>query len=242
MMEAGTNAASAPAGGSMVGDLGDIGFGKTAEGKTILDPYGSYAGFMPKIEQRDGKFYVQDNRGYGSFKGKMHEVSEAMARNTARIASMGMKRYLMPHPNPEQFGQTTTAGGVTGSMMPEYVTGGGTINNPQFTFSGKLTPSSYNEWATAFQTQRNPNFDPLSKAGSETVTSNYDISANPALALRMGMPINRQAVAEEIARRRGTGVDASALQRADVRIGNQIFQKNVRGGHSAPGNYLRGGR
>lgn len=220
---------------------GDIGFGLTPEGNTIVDSNGSWAGFTPKIEKRDGKFYVQDNRGYGPFKGKMHEVSPAMAKMQARKAAMGMTRYLMPNPNPERFAQTTTAGGVTGSMMPSYVTGGGTIWNPQFSFSGALTPSSYNEWATAFQTQRNPNFDPMSKAGSQTVTSNYEISSRPELALRMGMPINRMAVAEDIARRRGTDIDESALKRADWRIGNQLYRQNVRGGYAEPGTYAKQG-
>lgn len=220
---------------------GDIGFGLTPEGKTILDSNGSYGGFMPKIEKRDGKYYVEDNRGYGPFKGKMHEVSESMAANRARIASMGMMRYLMPHPNPEQFGATIEAGGITGSMTPSYVTGGGTVWNPQFKFSGALTPSNYNQWAMAYQTSRNPNFDPLSKAGSETVTSNYDISANPALALRKGMPINIQATAEEIARRRGTAVDQSAIDRAEWIAGNQLYRKNVEGGYAQPGTYARQG-
>jgi len=220
---------------------GSTGFGLTPEGKPIVDSYGSFAGFMPKIEKRDGKFYVEDNRGYGSFKGKTHEVPESMAKMQARKASMGMTRFLMPNPNPEQFAQTTAAGGITGSMMPEYVTGGGTIHNPQFSFSGALTPKSYNELATAFQTQQNPNFDPMSKDGSEIVTSNYDISANPGLALRMGMPINRMAVAEDIARRRGTGIDESVLRRADWRIGSQLYRKNVAGGFAEPGTYARQG-
>lgn len=222
------------------GQLGDIGFGVTGEGKTILDPYGSYAGFMPKIEKRDGKFYVQDNRGYGPFAGKMHEVPEAMAKMQARKASMGMTRFLMPNPNPEQFAQTTTAGGITGTMMPSYVTGGGRIHNPQFSFSGALTPKSYNEWATAFQTQRDPNFDPMSKAGSEIVSSNYEISAQPHYALRLGMPINRDAFADKIKARTGMS-DEDAQFRADWVIGNQLYRKNVAGGFAKPGTYARQG-
>lgn len=220
---------------------GDIGFGLTPGGNTIVDSNGSYSGFIPKIENRDGQWYVEDNRGYGPFKGKMHKVSPEMAKMQQRKAAMGMTRYLMPHPNPEQFAQTTTAGGITGTMTPSYVTGGGTIWNPQFSFTGALTPKSYNEWATAFQTQRDPNFDPMSKAGSETVTSNYDISKNPAIALRMGMPINRMAVAEDIARRRGTGIDEDVLRRADWRIGSQLYRKNVAGGFAEPGTYARQG-
>jgi hypothetical protein len=211
------------------------------QSETATSPSDVAYGFTPSIQKQSGKFYVEDNRAYGPFKGRMHEVPEAMAQMQARKAAMGMTRYLTPNANPEQFSKTIEADGVTGTMTPSYVLGGGTVVNPQFKYSGPLNLENYNQFATALQTSRDPNFDPTSRAASPTTTSNYDISANPGLAMRMGMPISAEATAAEIARRRGTPVDESAMKRAEWRIGNQLYRKNVAGGYAEPGTYARQG-
>jgi hypothetical protein len=208
----------------------DIGFGTTPAGKTILDENGSWAGFIPRIEKRSDGWYVEDRRGYGPNKGKMHKVSESMAEHTARRAAMGQLRYLMPHPNPEKFVKTITAGGLTGTMTPSVVTGGGTIRNPQFKFSDEVNARNYNEWAKAYQKSTGTWQDPdkglygTGVSGNErwqwtgdNIDSAPNVAVSPRTATAMGVPINRDLVAAYIARNRGQPT-AMDYKRADRQI------------------------
>lgn len=217
------------------GQLGDIGFGVTGEGKTILDPYGSYAGFMPKIEKRDGDYYVEDNRGYGPFKGKMHKVSEAMAKNTARIASMGMKRYLMPNPD---LAKTYTSGGLTVNTVPM----GPSSYISQASINVPTNLADYNKAASEIYQQRTG--QPF---GGYTPDTNLSAGVAPTLdatrpqsAFKAGMPIDLQGFASSIQAR--TGMDSEkALQRAKNIVGGMFYREGVRKGYYEPGTYIRQG-
>lgn len=217
------------------GDLGDIGLGTTAEGKTILDPYGSYAGFMPKIEQRDGQFYVEDNRGYGPFKGKMHKVSPAMAKMQARKASMGMTRYLMPNPD---LAKTYTSGSVTVNTIPM----GPSSYQSQLSINAPTSLADYNKAASEIYQQRTG--QPF---GGYTPDTNLSAGIAPTLdssrpfsAFKAGMPIDLQGYASFIQAR--TGMDpAKALQRAKNQIGGMFYREGVKKGYYEPGTYMRVG-
>lgn len=214
--------------------MGDIGFGTTAGGNTILDPHGSYAGFMPKIEKRGNEYFVEDNRGYGPFKGKMHKVSESMAKMQARKASMGMTRYLMPNMS---LASKKDYGGLTIEQIPM----GPSSTQPKVTISRPMNIGEYNTLAAqAYQEKYGKPFEGYETTGGWDGGNPVVDASRPQVAIRSGMPIDVQGFAASIQARTGlSGEDA--LKRASHIIGNQFYRHGVKQGYYEPGTYQKQG-